>query len=560
MVKRAREVDDDSDDAYNKRLRPLHVDHFSRLSDELILKVLQLLPINELLLCERLSRKYKALAGDSQLWKAHYYNHFVRPRAKRLPGSKEREASGQAETRHLATKVAQWLDDEHLNKRGTLWKRQFKLRHNWTRGNCAVNEIPVAEQASIPPAVVHMHKGSVFMADWKDGLRVCALKDSGKIAHRALSEDHSSPPTSLAVDSPSSSNEESIAMVGFEDGSFSLYTFRKDEFSFRHRYKHPGSANGVIAAVAVSWPYVITLTATQVLTLYRCQQDWKTMMGTKVLDPPRQLHSLQSRTVWPPLSASLRKLPGSILISIAFALPTYLSGWTVGIQEVKVDADGNLLDSRIATSFDGHYRPLALASRPMFPHIVPFTPGASNGNSTSEVKQIHSKPNSLSYTHPYLLVSHPDNTLTLYLVNSTADSLSISAGSRLWGHTSSVSGAHVGGRGKAVSISRRGDEMRIWELEGGFSSSIAKKRLTDSALSVQIKPSGGKEGSREESDAKIKTPSITDLLGVGHFGRSQPDHSDLTLTRGWVGFDDENIVYLKEELQGRQALVVYDFS
>jgi hypothetical protein len=32
------------------------------------------------------------------------------------------------------------------------------------------------------------------------------------------------------------------------------------------------------------------------------------------------------------------------------------------------------------------------------------------------------------------------------------------------------------------------------------------------------------------------------------------------LTRGWIGFDEENVVVLKEQSQGRQALVVYDFT
>ena len=111
--------------------------------------------------------------------------------------------------------------------------------------------------------------------------------------------------------------------------------------------------------------------------------------------------------------------------------------------------------------------------------IAAFTStiGSLSTSTATELRHIHSKPTSLSYTHPYLLVAHPDNTLTLYLVTSTAQALSISAGSRLWGHTSSVSGAHVGGRGKAVSVSRRGDELRIWELEGGFASSAAKRRL-----------------------------------------------------------------------------------
>lgn len=176
-----------------------------------------------------------------------------------------------------------------------------------------------------------------------------------------------------------------------------------------------------------------------------------------------------------------------------------------------------------------------------------------------ELRYIHSKPTSLSYTHPYLLVSHPDNTLTLYLVTSTAESLSISAGSRLWGHTSSVSGAHVGGRGKAVSISRRGDELRVWELEGGFASAAAKRRLTTGALSVQVRPE--KRSTAEASQAGLDLVKNVDSERPSPSQDLSGDSScELMLTRGWIGFDEENVVVLKEQSQGRQALVVYDFT
>jgi hypothetical protein len=137
----------------------------------------------------------------------------------------------------------------------------------------------------------------------------------------------------------------------------------------------------------------------------------------------------------------------------------------------------------------------------------------------------------------------------MYMVTSTAESLSVGPGSRLWGHTSSVSGAHVGGRGKAVSISRRGDELRVWELEGGFTSLVAKKRLTDRALSVKIRP----DQNGLDSRACGSKPS-RDL------DDDEQTLSDLSITRGWIGFDEEKVVFLREEGQGKQILVIYDFT
>jgi hypothetical protein len=250
---------------------------------------------------------------------------------------------------------------------------------------------------------------------------------------------------------------------------------------------------------------------------------------------------------------------------VAYALPTYLSGWTVGIQEVRVSPKGELLESRIASAIDQHYRPLAFTSRPIIQHLTPFSTSSSTPPLALELKHIHSKPTSLSYTHPYLLVSHPDNTLTLYLVTSTAESLSISAGSRLWGHTSSVSGASVGSRGKAVSVSRRGDELRVWELEGGFGSSAARKRLAGGDLSIQVRP---ESKALPTSDQHQSGLDLVHKAGAGgtvsaadsSSNQDSDEEPELTLTRGWIGFDDENVVLLKEQSQGRQALVVYDFT
>jgi hypothetical protein len=35
---------------------------------------------------------------------------------------------------------------------------------------------------------------------------------------------------------------------------------------------------------------------------------------------------------------------------------------------------------------------------------------------------------------------------------------------------------------------------------------------------------------------------------------------DSTVSRGWVGFDEQNVIVLREKSEGSQALVVYDFT
>lgn len=420
-----------------------------------------------------------------------------------------------------------------------------------------MNEIPVAEEAAVPPVLVQMHDGIIYMADQTDGLRAWASQGERKlIAQRAFEEDHG-PPTALAIDTQQHPEPTSTLLVGFQDGAFAMYALQIDEEKFIPWYSHEASSNGVVSAVAVAYPYAVTMTATHLMSLYRFSRQ-ADKAETEMLNPPRLLYSLKSHNVWPPLSTSLRKSERNITISIAYALPTYLSGWTVGIQEVKLDLTGKLLDSRLASAIDQHYRPLAFSLPPMMQHLPLPVSGSLATATMMEMRHIHSKPTSLSYTHPYLLVSHPDNTLTLYLVTSNAESLCISAGSRLWGHTSSVSGAHVAARGKAVSVSRRGDELRVWELEGGFASTAARKRLASGELSVQIRAE--KRVMHEAAQAGL------DLTSVGSAAPDKADDgtedgaAELTLTRGWIGFDDEQVVVLKERSGGRQALVVYDFT
>lgn len=499
----------------------------------------------------RLSRRFDTLAGDSQLWKSHYYDRFVRPRASRLPGLKDLDDS--KESLHFASRASRWLDDEHLVRGGgtTNWKRQYKLRHNWSKGSCAVNEIQVAEEAPVPPVLVQMHDGIIYIADQTDGLRAWSASGERKmIAQQTFERDHG-PPTALAVHAQSPTSQRSRLILGFQDGAFGIYALNASTGCFVHQYSRESSSSGVIAAVALAFPFAVTMTATHALSLYRFQGDSNSDGAVKLLSPPTLLHSLKSHSVWPPLSTSLRVADQSIVISIAYAVPTYLSGWTVGIQEIRIDTDGKVLDSRLASAIDQHYRPLAFSLPPMMHHLPTPAPGSLATSTATEMRHIHSKPTSLSYTHPYLLVSHPDNTLTLYLVTSTTNDLTISAGSRLWGHTSSVSGAHVAARGKAVSVSRRGDELRVWELEGGFASSAAKRRLASRDLSVQIRPEKQtSRGTSSQAGLDLRS-SLTD---------DDEEASELTLTRGWIGFDEENVVVLKEQSGGRQALVVYDFT
>ncbi|KAK6224787.1 F-box domain-containing protein [Colletotrichum tabaci] len=150
----------------------------------------------------------------------------------------------------------------------------------------------------------------------------------------------------------------------------------------------------------------------------------------------------------------------------------------------------------------------------------------------------------IAYRHPFVLTATEKFLVSLYHFQSTASTPSSSfsgqhkettaseesetdAGSesiRLWGHTSGIGDAEITARGKAVSVSCRGEEIRVWELEG---------RVSGKSIAIQPNLTA------EEPDETL------------------PRWDD---RRNWVGFDDEMVIVLKETKDGRESLVVYDFS
>lgn len=431
----------------------------------------------------------------------------------------------------------------------THWKQQYRLRHNWSQGRCAVSEIQIAERRADPPLLVMMSNRTVFAADAISGLRAWDAKDDrallATISLATIGTDDLRLPISMAVNSSSTAEAGDVVAVGFEDGSFSIYALQRKQHGFVCLFSHPPSTNGALSAIAFSSPFLLTMTEDHLLSLYAFQDSSET---GSTLKAPQLLYSLRSHTAWPPVSLSLRTSTTSMTAAIAYSLPTYLSGWTVGVQELRLSHQGELIESRLATAADEHSFTLSTyrsISSPSTRASSPF-PGAQREASLISSPSA-SKPTSMSYSHPYLLVAHPDNTLSLYLVKSTSVALSISSGNRLWGHTSSISGAHVGMRGKAVSVSTVGDELRVWDLEGG------RRRFRNGVMSVKVQPSKASEGSDKiEEDPKQTKTGLRLALDQGF--------DDSTVSRGFVGFDEQHVFVLREKSGGSQALAVYDFT
>lgn len=502
----------------------------------------------------------QSLADDPQLWKAAYYSRFVRPRASRIPGLRGHDTSVKA--LHYSSKLSKWLEDDHLVRRGkkTNWKRQYKLRHNWSIGSCNVSQTTVAEQASIPPLLVRLYENIIFTADSTEGLRVLSMNGEPIILAtlpftvETKSQALSPKPTSLAVDASTSDGNAIGVAVGFANGGFGVYKFDKRKSALALLYQHAPSSNGTVSAIAYVSPYILTMTEAQLLSLYMFPHTppYRSLSDKHTVVAPHLVSSLKSHTAWPPLSLSIRASSASVSASIAYAMPTYLDGWSVGMQEMLLTPEGRVMESRLASAETQGFHSLSTDSGgSRSPSWNSRAPSSSVRNRPYvETSDYRSRPTSLSYTHPYLLAAHADNTLTVYLVTSTARELAIGPGRRLWGHTSSVASAHVGDRGKAVSVSKRGNELRVWELEGVTISQASRRRSAigaDAERSIQVRP-------ETKADSARKAPQqVTEV-------QSRYKDEDMVVTKGWVAFDEEKVVVLREEQKGAQALVVYDFT
>ncbi|GKU02829.1 f-box protein [Fusarium langsethiae] len=540
----------------NAARNPPSQDILTRISSEILLRILSFLSSSELLNISPTSRRLYRLASDPHLWREHYYERFVLPRALRIPGFRIGGAGG---TRlQYSARRAVWADgrkgrapdDEFLKEsskdESVDWKRQYKLRHNWARGKCAVEEVSVrdaSEEGDVQKrTLIKVVEGIAITADSESGLRAWDLRTrrpTAQLDFHEVNERDDNVPTSLAVDENRSATEVDV-IVGFADGGFGLWRLDLEQQSLTLRYRHEKSCNGEIIAVACGYPYVLTATTAGLISLYTFNRpateptDHFTNNASKMSEPllhgtveqqvkprnmgttlpiPYLLTSLKSHTTHLPLALSIRRMSSSVSASIAYTFPVR-DGWCIGVQDLLItpSPDGSGVDkltSRLAST-------------------LPIT--ASGGVDTIRTHGSRSELMTLCYNHPYLLATLPDNTLVLYLCTSTAKSFSLSSGIRLWGHTSGISDADITPRGKAVSISTRGDEIRVWELEGRVGG-----------RSIEVRPTTRQPV--DNTDSPTTTP-----------------RAEWEDRRNWVGFDDEMVIVLKETRDGRESLMVYDFT
>lgn len=516
ISKRKRGADDgDREHRAVKRIRTHPKHNLLEISDEVLLRILSYLPTSDLLRAERwvfqnccciyqllispsVSRRMRALAADGGIWKAKYSDTFARPR---LVPSIPTQRDGPVD-----------------------WKGRFKTRTNWLNGKATFRELEVASPPT-PSILAKVHNGTIFTVD-RSGLRAWSQKDGTRRLKAEFLLDATPKVTCIAAETV---GKDDHVLLGFEDGSLLVYSYTAEaqfELLSNHR-----SADGLLLAASLASPYIMTASQNKFLAIYR--RDARSAPGTD-RSAVLLMVRLQFGSSFSPVSVFLRRTPGRIVAAAAYAFERLYSGWCLGLQEIQLTDMGDLVESRLASTLE----------RPRNRKTTRQEKWNMSTRSTSSTRlplhpQMMSPPTSLSYQHPYLIGTLADNTMMMYLVTSSSAKLEISAGRRLWGHTSAISRAEVNSRGKAVSISSRGNEMRIWELENVMMG-------TQQRTSIEIQPVNRcNSGARRGSSLEIASVEA---------GR------ELDQIRRWVGFDDEQVVVLSETEDQRQIMAMYDFT
>ncbi|KAK9240937.1 hypothetical protein V1525DRAFT_385241 [Lipomyces kononenkoae] len=541
MTKRRLSSADDHSQAAGLPRKRQHLatsDYFSRLSDEALLLIFSYLSSGDLTACASVSKSWNTLSSDSLVWKRLFYSHFVEPRLPKRLGLRR-----QAED--------QWCCRTREHEPDSHWKSLYRLRYNWHRGRCSIGRVNVSSLPSDKRSgslgggleqsmIVRFRGRSIFTVDDDSGLRAwdaggdltatvamprTYMDEYGReTAYGAPSALHIHTQDNISCDGRS----ELTIIVGFTGGGYALYTTALDKYSnFDLRYTHsPPSRQPAVTAIVYEYPFLVTLARDQRMNIYQFQES-DVQGGNKFLAAANLISSLKSQTIHGPTSLSMRKAVAQsehVFVTIAYSHPFLTSGWTVGIQEIELDPLRGVVNLRTASSLPKE-SPMISSSRslrsrkPQSPALFELDFGFT---------ETVSPPTSLSYSHPFLLSSHTDNTLISYIVKSTDLELSISEGKRLWGHGSGIAGVEVKDRGKAVSISCNGHEIRVWDLES------YRFGRDDSVQSVKLRIGEDKVSPPEEEAEGAK---------LGKF----------------FGFDDEKVVVEQEKKQGR-AIIVYDFT
>jgi hypothetical protein len=201
----------------------------------------------------------------------------------------------------------------------------------------------------LPQILIKLYSGIVITADKEHGIRAWSTKRPKKQLTGLPFSKESDTPTALHVAKGSAASSIEVT-VGFDDGHFSVYTLDATRGEFTIRFSQESTSDATITAIASAPPYLLTISDHKAFNLYQIPPHIAQYGGLSSPDQLRLLASLESNNTFAPMSLSLRCSATEVIASIAYSFFHISNGWTIGIQELRFNKDGEHMTSRLATT------------------------------------------------------------------------------------------------------------------------------------------------------------------------------------------------------------------
>lgn len=504
-----------------------------------------------ILLTNSICKYFGLVASDSYLWKRLYAERFFQPRK----NTRRLRLQTSAAYHHAVQPNSQTWGRVGTSSTLRAWKSRYKVRHKWSKGLCHYREINLANPG-LPRVLLRIHNGIAITADQDFGLRAWAItaRQQSLLArfdfHQHKLHGLIPRPSCLAIDTQRSTGNPIHLAIGFVGGDIGIYLLDVELSLFTHLQSFSAYAAECVLSLDFGSAHVLALSESQVLTLHRLSNN---PAFIDISEPPTLLTSFKSYTAGELVSLSFRKINDIFIISMAYIHPTFFAGWNVGFQEFSMTLQGVLLRSRSAQNRRSGASSTSTTSSQLIRN-------SGISHDTSQLNAV--KPVSIEYSHPYLLTTHADNTLGVCLVRSSEAELTISRETRLWGHTSRLTGAQIGDRGKIVTIAQ-GRDVRVWELEEAFRLSTSKAGAPSMITSVKIRPEAlqyESQGSRSTQAPSLWTNAMIQAQIIQNSDHEDDLKEARPIEKASLAFDEEKLVVLHDTGTNSQSLFVYDFT
>ncbi|KAI9493929.1 hypothetical protein BDB00DRAFT_821274 [Zychaea mexicana] len=433
----------------------------SLLSNELVLHIFSFLSASDLARCAKVSTSWSRLANDETLWKPLFLRRFRNPL---LVDMKEHPKL-----------LKRWSERAHCRnhskKRARLeWKSMYKTNHNWRSGKCRLTCVDVGgeqEKSVTTDSVSNVRSYVQFAHDilyiaytTVPLIEIWHIKNSRHPVMLRQLETTTTTTTTTPV-----SNIEQISclkldtstlglhrlVVGYVGGGLSVWEINwtdsgRCSASEVAVYTPKVTRMGRIVSIGVSYPMLLTCSSDMRLSAF-CLDSSSRTRG-KVTAQARLVYELQSHIQWSPISVELDKLDHTEnrwRAMICFGMPVGLNTYSVGIQEVILSTD-TLISSRHCAALS--QEDLFFAS-PLSSHTLP---------------ECSQQPiTAISYSEPYLITAHANNTIKQYYVRFSEKKMELIYAQTLYGHTSKVSALALDASiGRLVSGDRFG--LKVWDI------------------------------------------------------------------------------------------------